>query len=104
MQIHLDLSRRKSVMVNLANEMASEKKYKTSEEIEEPFKFARKWENLHSSICPFNIKLPGLQVINIRNQNRTTLEFKRDSNAYFEEQTQIQEHSERSKCSIKVFP
>jgi hypothetical protein len=30
-------------MVNLANDMVSEKKYKTSEEIEEPFKFARKW-------------------------------------------------------------
>ena len=104
MQSHLHLSRRKSVMVNLANEMASDKKYKTSEEIEEPFKFARKWENLHSSISPFNIELPGLEVINIHNQNRKTLEFKRDSNADFEERTQSQEHSERSKCSVKVLP
>ena len=43
-------------MVNLANDMVSEKKYKTSEEIIEPFKFARKWENLHSSISRFNIE------------------------------------------------
>jgi len=33
-------------MHNLRNEMASDKKYKKSEEIEEPFKFAKKWQNL----------------------------------------------------------
>lgn len=54
-------------MSNLLNQMATEKKYVKSEEIEVPFKFAKKWQNLPEEVSPFNIELPGLEFINIRN-------------------------------------
>lgn len=92
-------------MHNLANEMAMDKKYQKCEEIEEPFRIARKWENLHSSVTPFNIELPGLEVINIRKLQRHTSSLNRDSKDDFNERTQSEEqHSEPSKGSQKALP